>query len=52
MQDATAELTEGASPLFRRVAPGHIFTIRYIVPPAVAVVLWFSVKDTVVLLFG
>ena len=52
MKDATAELTEGASPLFRRVGPGLIFTIRYVVPPVVAVVLWFSLKDTFVLLFG
>ena len=41
----------GASPLFRRAAPGVIFTIRYM-PPVVAVVLWFSLKDTFVLLSG
>ncbi len=52
MKDPLSELREGASPLFRRIAPGAIFTIRYIVPPLVAVVVWFSLRDTFVLLFG
>ena len=51
MKDPLSELQEGASPLFRRIAPGAIFTIRYIVPPLVAVIAWFSVRDTLALLF-
>ncbi len=51
MPDPMAELVEGASPWFNRVAPGLLFTIRYVVPPLVAIVLWFTLHDTVTLLF-
>ena len=46
MQDPLAELREGASPFFRRVAPGAIFTIRYLVPPLTAWILWLSLRQT------
>jgi NSS family neurotransmitter:Na+ symporter len=52
MKDPLSELREGASPFLRRVAPGAIFTIRYIVPPAIAVIGWFVLKDTIAVLFG
>lgn len=52
MRDPLSELREGASPLFRRIAPGAIFTIRYVVPPLVAIIAWFSLRDTLALLFG
>ena len=52
MKDPVAELVEGASPFFQRIAPAAIFTIRFVVPPLIAIVLWFSLKDTVALLLG
>ncbi len=52
MKDPLSELQEGASPFFRRVAPGAIFTIRYIVPPLIAVIGWFVLKDTIAVVFG
>ncbi len=52
VHDPLAELVEGASPLFRRIAPGAIVTIRYVIPPLIAVILFFSVKDAWVLLLG
>ena len=52
MKDPLSELRESASPLFRRMAPGAIFTIRYIVPPLVAVIAWLSLRDTLALVFG
>ena len=41
------ELRAGASPLFARIVPGLVFTIRYLAPVFVAIVLWFSVSDFV-----
>ena len=52
MKDPLSELREGSSPVFRRIAPGLIFTLRYVVPPLTAVVLWYSMKDTIALIFG
>jgi len=52
MKDPLSELQEGASPLFRRMARGAIFTIRYVIPPLVAVIVWFSLRDTLALMFG
>lgn len=52
MKDPVSELQEGASPFFRRVAPGAIFTIRYVVPPLIAVIGWFVLKDTIAVVFG
>ncbi len=52
MKDPLSELREGASPVFRRIAPGLIFMLRYVVPPLTAVVLWYSMKDTIALIFG
>ncbi len=46
MKDPVSELLEGASPLFRRVAPGAIFTLRYVVPPLTAWILWLSLRQT------
>lgn len=50
MKDPTSELVAGASPLFRRIAPSIIFTIRYLVPPVTALILWFSIQKTAALL--
>jgi NSS family neurotransmitter:Na+ symporter len=52
MKDPLSELLEGASPRFRRAAPRIIFVLRWVVPVVVAVVLWFSAKDTIELLRG
>ncbi len=49
MTDPLSELQEGASGFFRRAAPRIIFTLRWVVPALVAVVLWFSAKDTIAL---
>ncbi len=46
MQDPLSELRQGASPFFRRLAPGAIFTIRYLVPPLTAWILWLSLRQT------
>lgn len=52
MQDPLSELLEGASPFFRRVAPGFLFTIRYVVPPLAALLLWFSLQKTAGMIFS
>jgi NSS family neurotransmitter:Na+ symporter len=44
LRDPLTELLGGASALFSRFAPGLLFVIRYLVPPFVAVVLWFSIS--------
>ncbi len=51
MKEPMAELVLGASPFFRRVAPGAIFTIRYLVPPLTAWVLWLSLRQTWAMIF-
>ncbi len=51
MKDPLPELRLGASPFFRRVAPGAIFTIRYLVPPLTAWILWLSLRQTAAVLF-
>jgi hypothetical protein len=52
MKDPLSELLEGASPPFRRAAPKIMFTLRWVVPVMVAIVLWFSAKDTIALFTG
>ena len=46
MKQPAEELIEGASPFFRRVAPGAIFALRYLVPPLTAWILWLSLRQT------
>ncbi len=46
MKEPTSELSAGASPFFRRAAPAAIFTIRYLVPPLTAWILWLSLRQT------
>lgn len=47
LKEPLEELRAGASPLFARILPGLVFTIRYLAPVFVAIVLWFSVSDFV-----
>jgi NSS family neurotransmitter:Na+ symporter len=51
MKDPMSELLEGASPFFRRVALATLLTIRFLVPPCVAVILYLSVRETMAFLF-
>jgi NSS family neurotransmitter:Na+ symporter len=41
------ELIKGASPFWARQVPRIVMMLRYVVPPIVAVVLIFSVKETI-----
>lgn len=41
------ELTTGASPFWKAQVPRIVATLRWIVPPVIAVVLFFSLKETV-----
>jgi len=45
LRDPLEEIRIGASPLFTKIAPGLLFTIRYLAPVFVAVVLWLSISD-------
>jgi NSS family neurotransmitter:Na+ symporter len=47
LREPLEEIRTGASPLFARIVPGLMFTIRYLAPLFVAIVLWFSVSDFV-----
>jgi NSS family neurotransmitter:Na+ symporter len=46
LSDPLTELIRGASTVFARLASGVLFVIRYLVPPFVAIVLWFSITGT------
>ena len=52
MKDPEAELGEGASPKFRRFVPTVMFLLRYVIPPFIAIIFWFSLMDTIELVFG
>lgn len=45
LRDPLGELRSGASPLFTRILPGLVFTMRYLAPAFVAVILWLSISD-------
>ncbi len=45
MKDPEEELRLGASPWFSRIAPGVRLTLRYLVPPVILFVLWFTLQD-------
>lgn len=47
LRDPLDEVRTGASPLFAKILPGLVFTIRYLAPVFVAVILWLSVSDFV-----
>jgi NSS family neurotransmitter:Na+ symporter len=51
LRDPLDEIRIGASPFFARIAPGLVFTIRYLAPVFVAIVLWFSVSDFITNIF-
>ncbi len=42
-----AELVEGASPWWAAQVPRILAVVRYVVPPVVAIVLFFSLRDTI-----
>jgi NSS family neurotransmitter:Na+ symporter len=41
------ELTRGASPFWRRQAPRVVAVLRWFVPPVIAIVLFFSLQETI-----
>jgi SNF family Na+-dependent transporter len=41
------ELLAGASPFWQRQVPRILFVLRWVVPPVVAIVLLFSLRETV-----
>ena len=41
------ELSEGASPFWKRQVPRIVFVLRWFVPPVIAVVLFFSLSETI-----
>ena len=41
------ELLAGATPFWQRQVPRIVFVLRWIVPPVVAIVLLFSLRETV-----
>jgi len=47
LRDPLDEIRTGASPLFAKIVPGLVFTIRYLAPLFVAIVLLFSVSDLI-----
>ncbi|MGI9225830.1 MAG: sodium-dependent transporter [Woeseiaceae bacterium] len=47
LRDPLDEVRTGASPLFAKILPGLVVTIRYLAPVFVAVILWLSVSDFV-----
>jgi NSS family neurotransmitter:Na+ symporter len=50
--DVEAELVKGASPFWARQVPRIMTVLRYAVPPVVAIVLFFSLRETVIMLRG
>ena len=47
MKNPGAELEAGASARFRSVVPPLMFLLRYVIPPLIAVILCFSLADTI-----
>jgi NSS family neurotransmitter:Na+ symporter len=45
--EVQAELLEGASPFWQRQVPRIVAVLRFVVPPIVAIVLFFSLRETV-----
>jgi neurotransmitter:Na+ symporter, NSS family len=43
--DPAEELARGASPGFRAVLPAALFAIRFVLPPVIGIVLFFSFRD-------
>jgi len=45
--EVRAELLEGASPFWQRQVPRIVAVLRFLVPPIVAIVLFFSLRETI-----
>ncbi len=52
MHDPESELRFGASPGFARLVPVAMFLLRYVIPLFLAVILWFSLSDTVAMVLS
>lgn len=52
MDDPVGEVTDGSSPGIRRLVPGWRFTLRYIVPPIMLVVVYYQLRATIALFAG
>jgi len=50
--DLATELARGAGEGFKRFIPMVVFLIRFVLPPVIAVVLWFAVQDTWMAIVG
>lgn len=44
--DPATELTRGAGEGFKAVVPTVVFLIRFVLPPVIAFILWFALRDT------
>ena len=47
MKSSAAEFEAGASARFRSFVPPLMFLLRYVIPPLIAVILCFSLADTI-----
>jgi len=47
MKDPITELARGASPGFQAVIPTALVLVRYVLPPVIAVVVWFQIVATI-----
>jgi NSS family neurotransmitter:Na+ symporter len=46
MKDPAAELRAGASPRLSGMVPGVLFLVKWVLPPVIAVVVWFQAEAT------
>jgi NSS family neurotransmitter:Na+ symporter len=46
MKDPAAELRTGASPRLAGMVPGVLFLVKWLLPPVIAVVVWFQAEAT------
>ncbi len=47
MKDPITELARGAAPGFQAVIPTALVLVRYVLPPVIAVVVWFQILATI-----
>jgi len=47
MKDPITELARGAAPGFQAVIPTALVLVRYVLPPVIAVVVWFQIVATI-----
>jgi len=52
MKDPGAEMLRGAGPRFRGAVPAVLFLVKWVLPPVIAVVVWFQIWATRDAIFG